>query len=116
GAGAAIVQVQMRPPVALRHPDDLGAVVDVEAPGPPAARQRPRGAAVVDERGRGLIDEYARMSGGRLDLDHPVALMPALVVLERETAAVAPPHETREIVGIGEERVVDVGLALLLDV
>ncbi len=74
----------MAPAVALGAPDDLAPVGDVEA----VALAR-----VVDERRHPLVDQRARLACRGVHLDHAEDLVPALVVLERERAAVLPPHQ-----------------------
>jgi hypothetical protein len=106
-AGYAVVQIQVIPPVALRHPDDFLAVGDIEAV--PLA-------GVAEERLRFLGQDRPRLCRGRVDLDDPVDLMAALVVLEREGAAVLPPHERRHVVCVRERCVVDEHLLLRGDV
>ena len=81
----------MRPAVALRHPDDLAAVVQIVPERPPAGGQVAGGARVMDERVALLLDERAGCGRPGIHLDHPVDLMATLVVFEREPAAVLPP-------------------------
>src|SRR3954454_8099649 len=84
--GRAVVQVKMVPAVALGGPDDLLPVGNVD----PALLL-----AVVDEGGALFGDQRARLAGLGGDLDHTEDLVPALVVLEREAAAVLPPERPR---------------------
>ena len=75
-AGRAVVQVEVVPAVALRHPDDLAAVVDVA----PVLL-----AGVAEERRRLLRSMTARaLACCGVDLDDAVDLVSALVVLERD--------------------------------
>ena len=50
-AGGAVVQVQVRPPVTLRQPDDLGAVAGIGAVDPSATVERTGCATIIDEGG-----------------------------------------------------------------
>ena len=96
----------MVPAVALRHPDDLAAVGEVGAVL----------LAAVEEEGLGLLlDDGPGGAGRPVDLDHPVDLVAALVVFEGESPSVFPPGEVGELVGIGEEGVVDLGPRLRVD-
>src|SRR6185437_4422857 len=92
----------MAPAVALRHPDHFLAVGDVVAELPArvgdVAIRRP----VVEEGRRLLVDHDARRATLGVDLDDAIGLMSALVVLERERAAILAPLETRELVGVGK--------------
>ena len=103
----------MRPAVALGHPDDLGAVVEVEAIGPAGVGQVARRAVVVDERARSA----RRSAPARAPVVASTSitrksLVAALVVFERERAAVLPPHHLRQVVRIREQRGVDGDFAL----
>ena len=80
----AVVEIQVVPAVALRHPDDfLALVVDVVAELAPA----------VEERLRLLGDDRARGACRRVNLDQPDGLMSSLRVLERHRPAVLAPCE-----------------------
>src|SRR5450759_2868257 len=99
----------MLPPIALRGPDDLLAIIHVvavaAAPGE-AVRQ-----GVVVNEGRALfVDQRARLAGLGIYFDHAVNLVAALIVLEREAAAILPPDRRREVVRIGKQRRVDLRL------
>jgi len=86
------------PAVALRHPHDLSAVREIEAVF----------LAAVAEEGLGLLlDDGPGRAGRGVDLDDPVDLVAALVIFEGESAAVLAPGEVGELIGVGEERVVD---------
>jgi hypothetical protein len=79
------------PAVALRHPDHFFAIGDVV----PELLAR-----VGEERPRLLADDGAGFSIGGVDFDDAIDLMSALVVLERDGAAVFAPLQAREIVGV----------------
>ena len=96
----------MVPAVPLRHPDDLAAVVEIGAIFFPA---------VAEERLRLLVDNRPGRAGRGIDLDDPVDLVAALVVLEGEGPAVLAPGEAAELIGVGEERVVDLDPRLGVD-
>ena len=105
----------MVPAVALRHPDDLSPVVDVEAPvlsrvGRVAHR------SIREERRDFFCYERASAAGRGVDLDDAIDLMAALVVLECEGMAVLTPHGLRDLVRGREERVVDRPLRPRLDI
>ena len=103
----AVEHVEVVPAVALGHPDDLPAVVEVVA----------EPLVGVVEEGLGLLgDHRPRPAGFGVDFDDPVDLVPPLVVLEDDVLAVLPPLQTGEGVGIGEEVVVDDHLPSRLDV
>src|SRR5207253_864827 len=89
----AVIQVQVTPAVALGHPDDLPAVVEIVPERPTRIAEACGGAPIVDERGTRLVDERAGGARGRVHLDDAIALMPALVVFEREGAAVLAPFQ-----------------------
>src|SRR6185295_13513239 len=98
-AARAVIQIKMVPAVALGHPDDFPAVRDVVAEllaGAPVAARL----VVVEERLRFLGDHGARLTGHGIRFDHSIDLVPALVVLERQRAAVLAPEEPREAVGV----------------
>ena len=105
-AGHAVVEVEVVPAVALRHPDHFAAVGDVVAEFL---------AAVGEERLRLLVDDGPGRARRPVDLDDPVDLMAALVEFEGEGPAVLPPNEVRELVGIGEEGVVDLDPGFCVD-
>src|ERR1017187_7549502 len=99
----------MLPPVALRGPEDLLAVLHVVAVSA-APRETPCQTVLLDE-GRALfVDQGARLAGLRVHFDHAVNLVAALIVFECETAPILPPHRRREVVGIGKQRRVDLRL------
>ena len=104
-SGDAVVQIEMVPAVALRHPDHFLAVGDVVAVLLARVALASVGRAVVEEGLRLLGDDGARRAGRRIHLDDTVDLMAALVVLERERMAVLPPHRARQLVGIQKQRV-----------
>ena len=103
----AVVQIEMRPPVALGHPEHFLAVVHVEAP--VAAVVRDVGAQwTVREKRRRLVGHHRpRFAARRVHLDDAIDLMSALVVLERERAPILPPHGLRDLVCAWKERIVD---------
>ena len=95
-AGGAIIQIEMVPPVALRHPHRFGAAVQI------LAKEFSR----VFEEGvvaRLLGDDCARRASGGVHLDHAEHLMPALVVLEGHGARVGAPDKPAHRVRVGEE-------------
>src|SRR5262249_22597597 len=111
-AGDAVVEVKVLPSVALAGPNDLAAVADIEADVLARIARVRDERTVVDERRLALLaDQHAR-STVRIDLDHAIHLVSALVIFERESAAIPPPLGARQAVGIGEERVVDRDLLL----
>src|SRR5262249_3354928 len=92
-AAGTVVQVEVVPAVALRHPDDFAAAVHVVA----ISLCR-----VTEERFRLLADEGARGARLRIDLDDAKHLMAALVVLEGDGAAVTAPQQLGLRIGVGE--------------
>ena len=106
-ARRAVVQVQVIPPVALRHPDDLLPVGEVVA----VFLGR-----VLEEGRRLLVDDGARLPGGGIDLDDAIDLMAALVVLERHRVSVLAPFEPGHVVRVRKERAIDVDLRARGDV
>src|ERR1035441_10725894 len=80
----------MLPPVALRGPEDLLAVLHVVAVS--TAPGEALGQNVVVDEGRALfVDQGARLAGLRVHFDHAVNLVAALIVFECETAPILPP-------------------------
>src|SRR5450759_337552 len=106
----------MCPPVALRHPDDLLPVADVEAELAARVAESAVGPAIVDEGFRALGEDRSRAAARRIGFDHAVELVSALVVFEGERTAILAPHDARKLVRIREERVVDRDLRLRGDV
>ena len=94
----AVVEVEVVPAVAFGHPDHFVPVLHVE----PVLL-----AGVAEERLRLFRDDGARGAECCVDLDDAVDLVAALVVLERDRAAVLPPYQRRLIVGIRKQRVFD---------
>ncbi len=88
----------MVPAVALRHPDQLAAVVEIV---------QEILARVVDEGRALLVDDRANASAGGIDGQQPQHLVPALVVDERETTGVLGPADVVDAPGIGEQLVAD---------
>src|SRR5262249_3824908 len=87
GAGCAVDEVHVLPAVALRHPDPVlavGDVVTVLLAGVALAAVR---GPVVEEGLRLFGDDRPRLARARVDFDHAVDLVAALVVLERDRAA-----------------------------
>jgi hypothetical protein len=72
--------------------------------------------AIVEERLRLLGDHDPGLAGGRVNLDDAVDLVPALVVLERQRAAVLAPLQSRHVVRVRKQRVVDVKRLLRVEV
>ena len=105
-AGRAVDQVEVVPAVALRHPDDFLAVGEVVAIAL-AGLQRRGAAVVIEERLRLFGDHRARGAGVRVDFDDAIHLVAALVVFEREAAAVLAPHQVGQVVRIREQPRVD---------
>ena len=114
-ACSAVIQIQVTPPVAFRHPDDLAAIVHVEAELLARIGQRAVGGAVGEERLRLFRDDRARGAGRRVDFDDAVHLVAALVVFEGQRPAVFAPFELGHRVGVREERVVDDDLLLRVE-
>ena len=106
-SGGAVDQVEMVPAVALRHPDHVLAVLEVVAILLARVGEVAVGGAVVEEGLRLLRDDRARLPGGRVRFDDAEHLVAALVVFEGDGAAVLAPLEARQVVRVGEERVVD---------
>jgi hypothetical protein len=106
-SGDAVVQIEVVPAVALRHPDHFLAVGDVVAKAL---------AGVAEEGPRLLGHDGARRAGRGVHLDDAEDLVAALVVVERDGRAVAAPLEPRLGVGVGEERRVNDDLRLRRDV
>ena len=96
--GRAVVQVQVVPAITFGHPDDLAPIADLR----PESLGR-----VLEERRHPLVYHRPCARGRGVDLDDPEHLVAALVVLERHRAPIAPPHEGRHVVRVGEERLVD---------
>ena len=96
-----VIEIEVVPAVALRHPDHLLAVAHVE----PVLLAR-----VAEEGGRLLGDDGPGPARGGLGLDDAVDLVPPLVVFERDGRAVLAPGRRRRLVGVGEQPVVDVDL------
>jgi hypothetical protein len=112
--GDAVVQIQVVPAVALGHPDDLLAVGDVVAE--PFAGAAARAClVVVEERLRLFGDDGPRLAGRRVDLDDAEQLMAALVVLNRDGAAVLAPDEIGQVEWILEQIARDLHLSGGLD-
>jgi hypothetical protein len=93
----------------LRHPDDFLAVVHVRAKPPARPGEAWHRGPVVEEGAWALVDEHACLRAEGAHLDDPKRLVSALVVLERERAAVRPPPGARNIVRGWEEHRVDYG-------
>ena len=94
----AVEHIEVVPPIALRHPDDLLAVVDVVA----------EPLVGVVEEGLGLLRDHGPgLTGRGVDFDDPIDLVASLVVLEHDVLAILPPFQRGQGVGIGEEGVVD---------
>src|SRR6185437_8908682 len=101
-AGGAVVEIEMVPAVALRHPDHFAAVGDVVAELLPGVADVVARRPVVEEGLRVLRDDDARRAGRAVDLDHAVLLVAALIVLEGEGMAILAPGEPRYRIRIGE--------------
>ena len=114
-AGGAVVEIQMVPAVAFRHPDDFLAVVHVVAELLAGIGERAVRGAVGEERLRLFRDDRARGAGRRVDFDDAVDLVSALVVFEGQRPAVLAPLELGHRVGVRKQRVVDHDLALGID-
>ena len=106
----------MVPAVALRHPDDFLAVLEVVAILLARVGEVAVGGAVVEEGLRLFRDDRARLAGGRVRFDDAEDLVAALVVFEGDGAAVLAPLEARQVVRVREERVVDGELVSRRDV
>jgi len=106
--GLSVVQVEMVPPVAFRRPDQLTAGVcrattatlrqltvrvDVIGEVVPAV-------AVHEEALGDFIDHRAHGASRRVDLEHAVDHVTALIVLERVRGAVLPPYRARDCIRI----------------
>ena len=97
-AGWAVVQVEVIPAVALTHPNDFPAFIDVV---PIVLR------VIAVESGRRLVDYRSWMSGGGIHFDDPVQLVAALVVLKREGARILAPFDAGYRIGVGKECGID---------
>ena len=95
----------MLPPVTLGHPQHVGAVVYVLPP---------HGGVVADERGFTLVDQHTGGAGGGVHLQYLVALVAALIVLEREGAAVRAPLRPSQVVRMRQQRGIKTKLLLAL--
>ena len=111
-AGGAVEHVEVGPPVALGHPDDVLAVIEIVAIGAAARGQFAGHARIVNEGVGGFVDDRACDAGLAVHFDHAIELMAALVVFEGDAPAVAPPEDARDLVGIRKERVVDENFTL----
>src|SRR5690349_11973975 len=98
----------MLPAIALTGPDDLFSVVHVVPVFTPGRETRPK-IVVVKERFGRLRNQWTRLAGFGIDLDHGVGLMAALIVFEREAMAVLPPNRRTQRVRIRKKRAVDLG-------
>jgi hypothetical protein len=93
-AACAVVEVEVIPAVAFRHPDDFFAVIHVV----------PIFFAGITEKCFGFfVNDGARTSAFGIHFDDAVNLMPALVVFKSEAAAVLPPRRPGKRERIGEE-------------
>src|SRR5438445_13288272 len=89
-SGNAVVEIKVFPAVALGSPDDLLSVVHV-VPEPPAGG-KPWAEQIVIEKCRGsFVDERADTSGSCVGFEDAIRLVAALIVFEREAAAILPP-------------------------
>ena len=97
-AGRAVIEIEVVPAVALRHPDDLLPVLDIVAV---------LLARIAEERLRLLGDDRSGFAAGGVDFNDAIHLVAALVVLERHRRAVLAPNERRHVIRVGEQRPVD---------
>ena len=105
--GLRIVEVEVVPAVALRHPEDLVGRVEVAVE---------LLAAVVDERLALLVDDGAGAAGLGIHRDDAQDLVAALVVEEREPARIRRPAIFLNAPGIGKQLVADRDFLLLAHV
>src|SRR6185503_1309293 len=98
-AGRAVVKIEMRPAISFRHPDDLFTVVYVVAiPASRVGQTAVRGA--ITKEGVWFVGDERACLSIRVDLDHAINLVPALIVFERECAAVLAPDRIEDLVRI----------------
>jgi hypothetical protein len=92
-ASGAVVEIQVIPAIALRHPDNFLSAVHFVPEGPP----------IVEESFGFLGDDCARAARRAVNLNDPVDLMAALVVFECQGATVRPPGHARECIRVRKE-------------
>src|SRR6185437_470144 len=97
-AGVGVIEIEMVPTVALRHPDDF--VRRIEIVGEEFA-------AVVVERLASLVEDSAGGAGLGIDGDDAQHLMAALIVQERETPRIGRPAHVLYAPRIGEQLILD---------
>src|SRR6266508_1380077 len=102
-----IIQVQVVPAVALRHPEHFPSVVQVV---------REALLDVGDKRSALLIDQGDRLTAVGVHADDAEDQMAALVVQEREPLAVAVPADVVDVPRVGEQLVADGHLLPFLNV
>ena len=101
--GFGIIEIQMIPPVAFGHPDELTGFIH------PFAKVF---AGVIDECLVRLVHDGRDRAGIRRHRQHAQRLMPALVILEREPRGIRLPLEPVHAPRIGEQYVAHRNLRL----
>src|SRR5262245_20508825 len=96
----------MTPTITFRHPDDLFAVVYIVAVPAPGVSETAIRISITKKRRRFIRNECAWLAG-RIDFDHSIDLMTALIVFKSECATVFAPDRIRQFVGIRKECVID---------
>ena len=95
-AGEGIVEIEMIPAVALRHPDNFVGVVEIFDE---------LFAGVIDKGFAVFVDDRRCIAGFGVDGDEAEDLVSALVVEECETGGISGPTKLRNVPGGGEEGV-----------
>ena len=85
-SGNSVEEIEVLPPIALRGPHDLLAVVQILAIALAVVVLAADERLIVDEGLACLLKQRARHAARRIHFNHPVELMAALVVLEGEAA------------------------------
>src|ERR1051326_8864885 len=111
----AVVEIEVTPTIAFRHPDDLLTIIYIVTILATGVSETAIRIAITKERPRLIGNECARFAV-RVDFDHAINLMTALIVFKRECPAVFAPDRVRQFVRIRKERVVNVDLLMRGDI
>src|SRR5438270_6637470 len=93
----------MLPSVALARPEDLLPILEVAPVILSVIVLISLQGFVIDEGGTGFVDQRMGLAVVRVDLNHSVTLVSALVVLEDEAARILPPLDRLHVELIGEQ-------------